>query len=83
MLFCRKIEDQSNSLNSVILCNISVRPGNRARFLETHGWQVWNREIREMKCSVSTGRERERCEGYKREWGKEDMGNKSSIGKVD
>ena len=40
MLLCRKIEDQSNSLNSVPFCNISVRPGDHAPFLETHGNSV-------------------------------------------
>ena len=32
---CRKIKYQSNSLNSVRFCNISVRPGDHAQFLET------------------------------------------------
>ena len=32
-----KIEGQSNSLNSVRFCNISLKPGDHARFLETHG----------------------------------------------
>ena len=39
-VFCRKIWDQSNSLNSVRCCDISVRPGDRAPFLETHGSSV-------------------------------------------
>ena len=37
---CRKIEDQSNSLNSVRFCNISVRHGDHAPFLETQGNSV-------------------------------------------
>ena len=40
MLFCRKIEYQSNSLNSVRLRNISMRPGDHAPCLETHGNSV-------------------------------------------
>ena len=40
MIFCGKIEDQSNSLNSVRFCNISVRTGDHAPFLETHGNSV-------------------------------------------
>ena len=32
----RKIKDQSNFLHSVSFCNISVRPGDHAPFLETH-----------------------------------------------
>ena len=35
-----KIYDQSNSLNSVRFCNISVRPGDHVPFLETHGNSV-------------------------------------------
>ena len=38
--FYRKLYDQSNSLNSVRFCNISVRPGDHAPFLETHGNSV-------------------------------------------
>ena len=38
--FCWKIKDQSNSLNSVRFCNISVRPGDHAPLLETHGSSV-------------------------------------------
>ena len=37
MLFCRKIKDQSNSGR---FCNISVKPGDHAPFLETHGYSV-------------------------------------------
>ena len=35
--FCRKIQDLSNSVR---FCNISVRPGDHAPFLETHGHSV-------------------------------------------
>ena len=35
MLFCRRIKDQSNSLNSVRFCNISMRLGDHAPFLDS------------------------------------------------
>ena len=38
--FADKLKDQSISLNSVRFCNISLRPGDHAPFLETHGNSV-------------------------------------------
>ena len=40
MLCCRKIKDKSNSPYSVRFCNIAVRSGDHAPFLETHGNSV-------------------------------------------
>ena len=39
-VFCRKITDQPDSLDSVSFCNNSVRPGDHAPFLETNGNSV-------------------------------------------
>ena len=38
--FADKLKDKSISLNSGIFCNISLRPGDHAPFLETHGNSV-------------------------------------------
>ena len=43
MLFADKLKDQSNSLNSVRFCNISVRPGDHALWKFRETWQVWGR----------------------------------------
>ena len=54
MLFLvEKLKDQSNSLNSVRFCNISVRPGDHAPFLETHGISVRLGRSGSMNCDLA------------------------------
>ena len=53
LFLAEKLKDQSNSLNSVRFCNISVRPGDHAPFLETHGISLRLGRSGSMNCDLA------------------------------